>query len=328
MTISAIIPAYRPHNIKECVLAIADSSYKPYEIILVDDNSQADYFKDIRQYCKIIKLDKHSGPARARNAGARASNSELLCFIDSDVLVFEDTLELIASIFRKDPEISAVQTACIDRCSFGNFASQYQNLYFHFNTIRVKEKYLATIIGHCFAVRKKDFDLVGGFDEGIRGASVEDGNFGLNLYKLNKKIYLDKGIKVQHKSCLSPLAVISKMFMKSSDKIYTLLKGGDIFKVNLDKTEHSKLKITAILMSLFFASSLIGAIFSPRLLIPSLFILMVYVCCSWKFVYFCFRKNGPIFAIRVALFHYLNCLFASFGIVYGLLRFFKYRFIK
>lgn len=328
MTISAIIPAYHPRNIKECVLAIVLSRYKPHEIILVDDNSKTDYFKGIEQYCKIIKLDKHSGAARARNAGALASKGELLCFIDSDVLVFEDTLELIASIFRKDPEISAVQTTCIDRCGFVNFASQYQNLYFHYNTITVREKYLATIIGHCFAVRRKDFDLAGGFDEEIVGASVEDGNFGLKLYKLNKKIYLDQGIKIWHKRSLSPLTIINKMFTKSSDKIYTLLKSGDLFKVNPDKTEHSKMKIAAILAALLSALSLISSIFFPQILFVALFILLAYLLCSGQFVFFCLRKNGSIFAVKVVLFHYLNCFSSSLGIIWGLFRFLKYRFIE
>ncbi|MFZ2602421.1 MAG: glycosyltransferase family 2 protein [Candidatus Omnitrophota bacterium] len=328
MTISAIIPAYRPHNIKECISAIVNSEYKPLEIILVDDNSGINYFKDIEQYCKIIKLDKHLGPARARNVGARASNSELLCFIDSDVLVFEDTLELIVSVFKKDPGISAVQTICTDRCSFVNFASQYQNLYFHFNTMTVKEKYLATIIGHCFAVRKKDFDLAGGFDEGIKEASVEDGNFGFNLYKHKKKIYLDKGIEIEHRSYLSAVRVIKKMFMKSSDKVYTLLRDKNLFKINPDKTEHSKRKIAAILASLFLALSLITAVFFSQFLFVSLIILLVYLVCSWQFIYFCFQKKGLIFAIKVAIFHYVNCLFGSFGVIHGLFRFLKHKLIK
>jgi len=324
MTISTIIPAYRPANIKECILAIANSEHKPLEIILVDDNSGTDYFKDIEQYSRIIKLEKRSGPARARNIGAKASSGDLLCFIDSDVIVFKNTLGLIKSTFEKFLEISAVQTMCTDSCKFTNFVSQYQNLYFYFNINAVREKYLATIIGHCFAVRKNDFDLAGGFDESIKNASVEDGNFGLNLYSRKKRIYLDKNIKIEHKSYVGAGKVIEKMFTKSSDKVYTLLRDKNLFKINPNKTEHSKRKIIAILISPFLLLGLTVPVFWPQLLLTFLLILVVYLLCSGPFIYFCFRKKGIIFAVKVVIFYYINCLLGFCGIAQGLFRFFKY----
>lgn len=328
MTISVIIPAYRPRCIKECISAILNSGYKPSEIILVDDNSGIDYYNDVKQYCKIIKLDKRFGPAKARNIGAFASDSDLLCFIDSDVIIFQNTLGLIKSVFEKNLGISAVQTICIDNCRFNNFASQYQNLYFYFNIKTIKEEYLATIIGHCFAVKNTDFHSVGGFDESIKDATVEDGNFGLSLYRHNKLIYLDKNIEVEHMSYLSISKVIKKIFIKSSDKIYTLLRDKSLFKINPNKTEHSKMKIVSVLASLFLVLSLIVSAFFLKTLFISLIILLVYLICSWQFIYFCFQKKGLIFAIKVAAFHYVNCLFSSLGLSYGLFRFLSIKNIK
>ncbi len=328
MAISVIIPAYRPHSIKECISAIVNSEHKPMEIILVDDNSGINYFKNIEQDCKIIKLDKRSGPAKARNIGVENSNGDLLCFIDSDVLIFKDTLRLIMSVFEKNPGISAVQTICADKCIYRNLASQYQNLYFRFNTMAIKGEYLATIIGNCFTVRREDFILIGGFDEKIRRATVEDGNFGFNLYCHKKKIYLAKGIEVEHRSYLSAAIVLKKMFMKSSDKVYTLLMDKKLFKIDLDKTEHSKMKIAAILASFFLMVSSISIIFFSKFFYVSLLSLLIFLICSWQFIYFCHQKNGLIFATKVGIFHYVNCLSGAFGLSCGLVRFFKLKCIK
>jgi len=322
--ITVIIPAYRPTHLKECLNAILNSEFKPQEIILVDDYSQDEYCKDFANVCKIIKLDRHSGPARARNVGAKAAKGDILCFIDSDVMVFKDTLKLIDDSFRKLPHISAVQTINSAYCRFTNFASQYQNLYQHFNMHSLRYEYIAAFSGHCFAVKKDVFELAGGFDENIRRASVEDGNFGMSIYLKRKKIYLNKNIKIEHVNYATAAVIFKKMYTRCLKKIHSLLKSGILFKINPDRTEHSLNKICCIAISpaVFFSAAGL-MFFKAKFFMVLMAVLAVYILSSMYFICFVYRYKGAMFAIKTFFFYYLHCLVGSAGIIMGGFSFLK-----
>lgn len=323
MEISVIVPTYKSIHLNECLCGIFDSDFRSYEIIVVDDFSPESYLENMPvDSCKLIRLKERMGPAKARNIGARAAKGGILCFIDSDVKIFKDTLSLIYGSFKLSPQIAAVQTINTEYCRFVNFASQYQNLHNHFNTRLIKYKYIAAISGHCFAIRKESFIMLGGFDENIKRPSVEDGNFGIKLYVNKNKIYLNKNIKVEHISYVSVKTVLKKLFMRSSDKILTLLKNKNLFKINPNKTEHSIRKICSSIISPLFLSALIGSVLStPKFLALTVLTLVIYVLCSSDFIYFILQSNGVMFALKAFLFHYIYCLVGFMGIIYGIIRF-------
>ncbi|MCF7907367.1 MAG: glycosyltransferase [Candidatus Omnitrophica bacterium] len=321
MDISVIIPSYRPADIKECLKSIFESDLRPCEIILVDDCSTLDYFREIDSFCQIIKLKEHVGPAKARNIGACQAKGDIFCFIDSDVKIFSNTLRLISDSFQSLPEIAAVQTACTEYCRFTNFASQYHNLYLYFHIEAIRCKYIRTFIGNCFAVKKEDFVSVGGFNENIKNASVEDGDFGMRLSEQERIIYLNKNIKIEHRSYIKLRGVLKRMFIQSQDKVYTLMKNKSLFKFSPDKTPHSKEKIFSVLLSPLLLISSIILIFAPKTYVIFLSALLLYLLSSRQFIYFTLKSKGIMFAIKAAVFYYLNCLVAFVGITWGVIKF-------
>lgn len=321
--ISVIIPTYKSIYLNECLYGIFNSDFQSYEVIVIDDFSPGNYLENIpAESCEIIRLNEHLGPARARNIGVKAAKGDILCFIDSDVKIFKDTLSLIYRSFKLSPQIAAVQTVNTEHCRFINFASQYQNLYNYFNTQLIKYKYIAAISGHCFAVKKASFVMSGGFDESIRRPSVEDGNLGMKLHINKNKIYLNKNIRVEHISCVSLKTVLGKMFIRSSDKTFTLLKNKSLLKINPNKTEHSIKKICSSMISPVFLFALIGSILSlPNFLTVAVLTSVIYILCSSGFFYFVLTSNGAVFALKTFFFHYIYCLVGSMGVIYGIIRF-------
>lgn len=87
MLASVIIPSYNRQEMVvrayNSVLNQAGSS--SVEVILVDDGSlPALIIDNLRSQDKIIRLEKNSGGAVARNAGLDAANGEIIYFLDSD----------------------------------------------------------------------------------------------------------------------------------------------------------------------------------------------------------------------------------------------------
>ena len=87
--ISVIIPYHSIHEyLYRCVNSVICQSYKPFEIILVNDACEHNlkFEKFITTDIKILKhnLSVNSGPAAARNLGLKKSAGNYIAFLDSD----------------------------------------------------------------------------------------------------------------------------------------------------------------------------------------------------------------------------------------------------
>ena len=76
------------------------------EVLVVDDRSTDDtiiqaerFFARHKKFSgKIIALKRNNGPAHARNVGARYAKGRVLFFLDSDVILYPNSLfELLKS---------------------------------------------------------------------------------------------------------------------------------------------------------------------------------------------------------------------------------------
>jgi glycosyltransferase involved in cell wall biosynthesis len=87
--IAVIIPTRdRPQSLKRCLSALAGQTIAhELEVIVVDDGSvdRAAVVDVVAEHAFArLELQDSSGPARARNTGAAAARSEVLCFTDDD----------------------------------------------------------------------------------------------------------------------------------------------------------------------------------------------------------------------------------------------------
>jgi GT2 family glycosyltransferase len=112
MKVSAIIPTLgRPHSLVQTLDALARQSKHPVEVIVVDGNPELDSspLKSHWPFTLSIKEACPPSAAAQRNAGADAAltSSDLLLFIDDDIVPAHSTCEKLIAAFS-NPEIGAV----------------------------------------------------------------------------------------------------------------------------------------------------------------------------------------------------------------------------
>jgi glycosyltransferase involved in cell wall biosynthesis len=87
--ISVIIPTYnRAAMLPRAIGSVLAQTYQNWELIVVDDASTDDTKGVVRSFrdsrVRYVKLERNSGPSRARNTGMHQARGQYLAFLDSD----------------------------------------------------------------------------------------------------------------------------------------------------------------------------------------------------------------------------------------------------
>ena len=140
--ISVIIALYNADKaIGKCLESVYASSYKDYEVIVVDDRSTDNSYEVAGKFpCKLLRLDNNSGPAHARNIGVKHSRGGILFFIDSDTELDNRALELLSETFNDDEGIVAIVGLPRKKSLSKGLAPEYNALKNHY-TLAVADKY-------------------------------------------------------------------------------------------------------------------------------------------------------------------------------------------
>lgn len=103
-------------NLKKAINSILESSYRNYEIIIVDcltENIEEEIRKHFPNNGKIrvVHFSKDVGAAASHNVGAIISNpkSKYLVFMDDDIIVTKDWLKNLVNTIEKSDKIGVVQ---------------------------------------------------------------------------------------------------------------------------------------------------------------------------------------------------------------------------
>lgn len=100
MNISVVIPVYNEEKyIEQCLSCIFKQSKKPYEIIVVDNNSTDQSANIIKKYPVIYIFEKKQGIIHARNAGFNMAKGDIIARTDADTLLPLNWIEKIEQHF-------------------------------------------------------------------------------------------------------------------------------------------------------------------------------------------------------------------------------------
>ncbi len=110
--VSVIIPTYnRAYILDRAIESVLKQSYRPIELIVVDDGSKDETPLLVKRYpLKYVRLPQNFGVSFARNRGILHSKGELLAFLDSDDAFLPKKIEKQVNFFLKHPECQILQT--------------------------------------------------------------------------------------------------------------------------------------------------------------------------------------------------------------------------
>jgi GT2 family glycosyltransferase len=183
---SVVVPTYlRPAHLARCLQALADLDYPKgaYEIIIVDDAASPDTAALVQQVAQRHAVatsylsQRRSGPARARNAGARAAAGQYLAFTDDDCQPAPGWLRAFQQVLDADPAaLVGGRTINAVTGSVCSIASQLliDYLYDYYRADATGARFFTT---NNVAIRADRFHTLGGFDEGFPLAAAEDREF-------------------------------------------------------------------------------------------------------------------------------------------------------
>lgn len=231
--ISVIISARNvEETIEKCLISILNQNYphEKVEIIVIDDGSQDKTAELVGKYpVKLIKNEYARGPGFSRNIGVKNSQKEILAFIDADCIATRSWLEnLICHL--SDPHVGSVggPHICPPDAPFLSKAIDFLwQTFFGAATARYpKISNKIQIVDHnptCnMAIRRKIFDLVGGFDEALWPA--EDVQLGYVIRRLGYvNLYVPNAI-VWHNRPKTLLAFSKMMFRYGFSRAKLTLK--------------------------------------------------------------------------------------------------------
>lgn len=175
--VSVVIPAYNHARfLRESVDAALSQTYKPLEVIVVDNGSTDETPNlDLGTGVRLIRLEKNAGPSAARNAGVREARGEVVAFLDGDDLMSADCVAVRAQMLQADPSAGMV----VGSLRIVDEAGAVLRIDPLTSPPRMETTYEQALVEmSCptcgLLVRKSAFEAIGGFDESLWVAEDTD----------------------------------------------------------------------------------------------------------------------------------------------------------
>lgn len=167
--VSVVIPVYNEQDtIGDCLKSLASQTYKPIEIILVDDGSTDRTVDIIKTHHSSLVThhllrQQHKGPGPARNLGASKARGEILVFVDADMTFDRNFIrDLTASILAGRTTGTFSKNEMV--ANLDNIWSICWNINRNVPPDRMLPKNYPDEAPVFRAILKREFDRVKGFD--------------------------------------------------------------------------------------------------------------------------------------------------------------------
>lgn len=179
------------------------------EVIVVDDGS-TDSTAEIaeKEGCTVIRNEVSMGPSAARNAAARRADGEYIVFVDSDILIPENTLEVLHARFERNTDCHVIVIARSPVSYYRNLSSRYKNYWTSYNWY--KKTKTDVLNASALVIHRSVFLLTEGFNESIKDAFYEDDELGYRLNSMGFTAEVEKEISVVHMKKFSPGSLLKR----------------------------------------------------------------------------------------------------------------------
>lgn len=222
---SVIIVTYNHKRyLDSCINSVLKQDY-PHEVIVVDNCSQdgsAQFIIENFPTVKLIKSPENKGYSAGNNLGVKHAKGEYIVILNPDTIVEDCWLKELIKPLENDsriittPKILLYDGSAINTC--GNI-NHFTGLTFtrglgEMSDVYSKKEYVSGFSGCCFAMIKRDFEELGGFDEDFF-AYNEDSDLSWRSHLMDFRILFVPTSVIRHDYTLNV----------SPEKIYHLEKG-------------------------------------------------------------------------------------------------------
>lgn len=310
MNLSIIIPAFNcPDELRQCLAAIARTA-DDAEVIVVDDAStdNATALVAAQAGVPVLRMSQNGGPGAARNAGVKAASGAVLVFVDSDVVVQDDTIARIARVMHDDPSVAALFGSYDDAPAAPQWVSVYRNLLHHY-VHQTGAPEASTFWAGLGAVRREAFETIGGFDaRRFPRPSIEDIDLGYRLRAAGFRIRLDRTIQAKHLKRWTLRSILkTDIFCRALPWSRLLLQSNvPAYELNLNRSQRASAALSLLCVLLLPLAAV-----RPWTIALALACLGGVVVLNRDLYRFFAAKRGLVFAIGSFALHTLYLVYSA-----------------
>ena len=212
LSVSVVVAYYEAPEALELTLAALEGQTYPrelFEVVIIDDGSRTPLVAPTASPLEVRVVhqeDRGFGLARARNTGARAANSEILVFLDCDMMPEAGWLaeharwhhaanDALTLGFRAHVEVDGIDAVAV-RTRAGSLTDLFADrpsdrpAWIGYHMTRTREltsdddDLFRVVTGGNLGISRSFFESVGGYDETFTQWGAEDTEFGYRAYTM------------------------------------------------------------------------------------------------------------------------------------------------
>ena len=193
VTVAIVVPCNNvEHIVDECINSLIRQKYPQdkFSIIAINDGSTDNTREHLEVFKKhpnfyLFNHEKNKGLSATRNTGIKNSHSEIVCFLDSDMVIQPDWLQLIVAEFVAEEVIGVIGDTTLPKGESPNMLDHY--FYSAKRGARQFEENSAIgwrwFLFNNTAVKRSAIKKTGLFDETFTSYGGEDTDMAIRLWR-------------------------------------------------------------------------------------------------------------------------------------------------
>ncbi|GGL07674.1 hypothetical protein Sme01_11340 [Sphaerisporangium melleum] len=313
--VSVIVPNHNyATSLELCLRALQAQTYRPIELIVVDDCSTDDSVEVARRLgVRVISTERNLGVAGARNLGVEHARGEILVFADSDVAAYPDSVEVAVGMLAADPRLGAV-------CSIhdpeplirDSLVEEYRALQYYYWTAS-SEGPISFLFPALMAMPRKVFDEVGRFNTRLR--ETEEVDYGHRLTQLYDMV-LTTAVRSRHDHDDKLGGLLRKLYKRGRARV-PLYAQRKRFARGFETSNRAGGSLAALAA---LATLPLVALAGPAgAAVPAL-ALAASIAADFGMYRFVLRRRGPVFLLYYGAVHFVVNVTIAAGVAAGVLR--------
>lgn len=184
--VSIIVPCYnQAAYLDEALESVVKQTYTYWECIIINDGSTDNTNSVVKKWIsKDVRFkyleQENKGVVIARNNGIKIAVGDYILPLDADDKIGEDYILLAIEQFENQKNLKLVY------CEAAYFGDKVE--IWNLPEFTLAELAVRNIIFNCAVFKKKDWELIGGYDENCN-KGLEDWEFWINLLKNGGAVY-------------------------------------------------------------------------------------------------------------------------------------------